>query len=223
MASEIDIANLALSYLGDTATVASLSPPEGSPQAEHAARFYPLARDALLEMHTWGFATKRAPMSELSVTPPSGWQHVYAVPADAVNLLAVLDPNAPDDYSAPVTLPGTVPGLGAVGVGGYQPQAFEAEILADGTQVIYTNQMQAVLRYTAMVTDTAQFSALFTAALSWFLASMLAGPIVKGDAGAKQAVICMQQVQLFLTKAADSDANQRKVVPAQTVPWIGNR
>ena len=30
MASEIDICNLALSHLGDTATIASLDPPEGS-------------------------------------------------------------------------------------------------------------------------------------------------------------------------------------------------
>ena len=42
MASEIDIVNLALSRLGDDATVASLYPPEGSAQAEHGARFYPV-------------------------------------------------------------------------------------------------------------------------------------------------------------------------------------
>ena len=60
MASEVDICNLALSHLGDTATIASLDPPEGSAQAEHCARFYPIARDSLLEMHAWGFATSRA-------------------------------------------------------------------------------------------------------------------------------------------------------------------
>ena len=48
MASAVDICNLALSHLGDTATVASLDPPEGSAQAEHCARFYPVARDALV-------------------------------------------------------------------------------------------------------------------------------------------------------------------------------
>ena len=50
MASEVDICNLALGHLGDNATVASLNPPEGSVQAQHCARFYPIARDALLEM-----------------------------------------------------------------------------------------------------------------------------------------------------------------------------
>ena len=58
MASEVDICNLALGHLGDNATVSSISPPEGSAQAEHCARFYPIARDALLEMHNWNFAMR---------------------------------------------------------------------------------------------------------------------------------------------------------------------
>ena len=60
MATEIDICNLALAHLGDDATIASIKPPEGSAQAEHAARYYPIARNSLLESHTWNFAAKRA-------------------------------------------------------------------------------------------------------------------------------------------------------------------
>ena len=60
MASDVEICNLALSHLGDTATVASIDPPEGSAQAEHCARFYPIARDALLEKHDWSWATRRS-------------------------------------------------------------------------------------------------------------------------------------------------------------------
>ena len=59
MSSEIDICNLALARLGDDATVASIDPPEGSAQAEQCARFYSIARDTMLEMHDWRFATKR--------------------------------------------------------------------------------------------------------------------------------------------------------------------
>ena len=46
MASDVDVCNLALAHLGDEATVASISPPEGSAQAGHCARFYPMARDS---------------------------------------------------------------------------------------------------------------------------------------------------------------------------------
>ena len=35
MASDVQICNIALAHLGDTATVASINPPEGSAQAEH--------------------------------------------------------------------------------------------------------------------------------------------------------------------------------------------
>ncbi len=50
MPSVVDLCNLALAYLGDDATVASIDPPEGSAQAEHCQRFYPIARDTLLQM-----------------------------------------------------------------------------------------------------------------------------------------------------------------------------
>jgi hypothetical protein len=66
VASEVDICNLALGHIGDSATVSSINPPEGSAQAEHCSRFYPIARDSLLEMHNWGFATKRTNLALLS-------------------------------------------------------------------------------------------------------------------------------------------------------------
>ena len=66
MSSVIDICNLALSHLGDTATVASIDPPEGSAQAEHCSRFYPVARDAMLELFNWKFATRRATLALLT-------------------------------------------------------------------------------------------------------------------------------------------------------------
>ncbi|NBQ76422.1 MAG: hypothetical protein EBU14_13895, partial [Acetobacteraceae bacterium] len=66
MASEVDICNLALANLGDTATVASINPPEGSAQSEHCSRFYPIARDTLLEMHNWNFSTRRILLPEVA-------------------------------------------------------------------------------------------------------------------------------------------------------------
>ena len=98
MASEVDICNLALGHLGDAATVSSLNPPEGSAQAEHCARFYPIARDSLLELHAWNFSTTRVALASLGSDWPE-WQYCYACPTDAVNLLAVLGPSVSDDYS----------------------------------------------------------------------------------------------------------------------------
>ena len=225
MASEIDICNLALGHIGDSATVASLNPPEGSAQAEHCARFYPIARDSLLEMHSWGFATKRATLALLSSGFPE-WDYCYAQPTDALNLLAILPPEATDDYSGQYNIPSQTVSYSNVPMsagGMYVPQAYSAEALGDGTEVIYTDQENAVLRYTGRVEDPTKFSPLFTVALSWHLASMLAGPVIKGDAGAAESKRCAAMMQAYLSKAAVSDANQRREPPKQVVSWLAAR
>lgn len=213
MASEIDICNLALSHLGDEATVASIDPPEGSPQAGYCARFYSVARDALLEMHAWGFATKRVQLALLPNTWPM-WGYAYAQPSGVLKLLAVLAPDAQDDYTLTAE-------------GGYgtktSPQPFSAELDASGRSVIYTNQPDAVLRYTAIMRDTTKFSPLFVMALSWHLASLLAGPMLKGDVGAAEAKRCAAMMQSYLSQAVASDASQRRVAPAATAAWIAGR
>lgn len=213
MASEVDIANLALSHLGDAATIASLDPPEGSAQAEHCARFYPIARDSLLEMHAWGFATRRAKLALLASGWPE-WSYAYAQPADALNIIAVLPPNSSDDYSS---------GVPDSAGGPYVPQPFSCEINETGASVIYTDQADAVLRYSASVSDPTRFSPLFTMTLSWHLASMLAGPIIKGDAGAAEAKRCAGMMQAYLSKAVESDSSQRRIKPEHVVSWMAGR
>lgn len=214
---------MALGYLGDDATVASLSPPEGSAQADHCARFYPIARDSLLEMHAWGFATRRASLALLSSAPPSAWRYVYAQPADAINLLSVLAPDASDDYSTGLAPYGGVTGVTCNSIGVYTPQPYTCESDATGASVIYTNQENAVLRYTALLTDPTKFSPLFTEALAWLLASKLAGPILKGDTGMKAAMACLQNFNKWLGQAKASDANQQHHQVAQSTSWMANR
>jgi hypothetical protein len=222
MASEVDICNLALGHLGDDATVSSINPPEGSPQAEHCSRFYPIARDSLLERHYWGFTTTRASLALIGSAWPE-WQYCYAQPSDAINLISILPPNATDDYSVGTNIWFTQTGYPIPGNGIYEPQPFSQETLEDGTVVIYTNQEDAVLRYTRFVTDTTVFSPLFVDALSWYLASYLAGPILKGEQGAAEAKRCMAMAELMMGKATTSDAAQRRTQVTQNVSWMAGR
>ena len=201
MASEVDICNLALARLGDNATVASIDPPEGSAQAEHCARFYAVARDSLLEMHAWKFATRRVQLAKLTV-PSWDWSFAYAEPTGALKLLGVLSAAASNDD---------------------ETQPYEAESDANGAAIILTNQEDASLRFVARVTDTAVFSPLFVDALAWLLASYLAGPVLKGDAGAAKAKTRLQSFMLAFSNAKVSDANQRKVRPEHTPAWIAGR
>jgi len=222
VASEVDIANLALGRLGDSATVASLNPPEGSSQAEHCARFYPIARDSMLEMHTWGFATKRISLAQLTNNWPQ-WAYAYACPSDALNLLAVLAPDANNDYSSGLVLSETAYGTVNAGSGIYTPQEFVTEADDDGNDIIYTNQANAMLRYTRRVTDTTKFSPLFIDALAWLLASNMAGPILKGDAGMKAGQQCLAAFNAVMVKATVSDANQQRHNIKQSVSWMAGR
>jgi hypothetical protein len=201
MASVVDICNLALARLGDNATVASIDPPEGSAQAEHCARFYPIARDSLLETHPWKFALRRARLARLA-GDSWNWSFAYACPADAITLLAVLPPEAASDADT---------------------QEFEVEAGADGHARILTHQAHACLRYVLRATDPSAYSPLFVDALAWLLASYLAGPVIKGDAGGAMAKTCLQSFLLAVSNARVSDANQRKARPEHTPAWIAGR
>ena len=165
MASEVDICNLALGHLGDAANVASINPPDGSAQADHCARYYPIARDALLEMHDWSFASRREALVEVQ-SESDAWDYCYAQPNGVLTIRSVQGPADSDTFLR---------------------EPFSAETLANGAQVIYTNVPDAVLRYTGAATSPTVFSPLFVTTLAASLASMLAGPIIKGDAGSSAA------------------------------------
>lgn len=207
MASAVDICNIALGHLGDEAAISAIEPPDGSVQASHCARIYPMARDELLEMHNWRFAVKRKALALLSTTEqPQEWAYTYAYPT-CIKVIAVLPADVPATTSAGMIFdeqefllkPKTYP--------------FTVEALDDGTQVIYTNVEDATVHYVAAITDTAKFSPLFNAALARLMAVYLAGPIIKGKAGIE---IAKAQLEMFEKiagpRAKASDANARRDV-----------
>lgn len=201
MASEVDIVNLALSHLGEDATVSSIDPPEGSAEAEHAAMFYPQARDALLEMHEWRFATKRVLLA-LTASGTFEWTYAYALPAGVLRALAVLPATASADADG---------------------EDYDQQLDADDVQIILTHCEDASLKYIARVFDPTRFPPLFVDAVSWLLAAHMAGPLIKGQQGREVAKGCMQMFSVALAQARQSDANQRQVRPTHTPDFIGAR
>lgn len=187
MASVIDICNLALAHLGDKATVSAISPPDGTVQAEHCARFYPIARGVLLETHPWHFATRRTTLKEISTTElPGSWTYAYSLPNLCIKPQAVLLSESTDDTLT---------------------QDYELETLSNGSSVIFTNVEDAVLKYTVSVTDTTKYPQLVVQAVARLLSSYLAGPIIKGKVGmgvAKEQLEQYLRVDLPLAKSADA-------------------
>lgn len=165
MASEVDICNLALANLGNSATVSAITPPDGSVEAMHCARFYPIARDALVAMHAWGFATRRVSLALISTDElPNNWAFAYAAPNSCARPLKVLQPGYTDESGS---------------------EDYVYETLQTGERVIYTNVEDAECQYIHKTTDTTKFDALVVTALARLLTSYLAGPLLKGDHGMK--------------------------------------
>jgi hypothetical protein len=106
-------------------------------------------------------------LADLS-TPPSDWQFAYRYPTDCMRVIEIMVPSIRFPV-AKMKIP------------------YEVGADSDGTgKIIYTNQVQAQLRYVGKVTDPNMFDALFTDSLSWRLAAELAVPLsASGDMGSK--------------------------------------
>ena len=93
MASDVDVCNTGLGYLGARAQISSISPPDGSVEAGYCARFYPIARREMIEAHPWAFATTRVALAAVA-NPSTVWAYAYALPADCIKPLRVLQLNS---------------------------------------------------------------------------------------------------------------------------------
>ena len=211
MSSEVDICNLALSHLGDEAGVITITPPDGTIQSAHCARFYPIARGVLLEMHPWTFATKRATLAAVENPVEDDWSYAYALPSTCIRPLASLYPGVPARM------------LSNESDADSHPYLVEAD--SDGDLVLYTNIETAALRYIDLVTDTAKYTPLFVSALARLLASYLAGPIIKGVDGMRVQKAQLEIFEAEFRKAAASNANvgKRETYQTQMPSWLAGR
>lgn len=194
MASIVQLCNMALSHIGSDARVSSITPPDGSAEAGYCAAFYDQARTEMLEPGTWSFALKRSNPAEV-VNESEAWAYAYAKPSDALRVLRVLRPSV------------------AVTVFTQDQQVYPHTDDRDGApfdtegQVIYTNTPDATIVYTRDITDSTKFTASFNAALSYLLASYLAGPIIKGTDGLRLANAMREQAMSLADLSATSSAN----------------
>lgn len=192
MTSQVAIANLALSHLGNRARVASIAPPDGSVEADLCSTFFPLARDELLELGDWSFARKRETLAELPAVDSELWTYAYALPSDCLRPRRII--------SGSTTL----------------AEEDSAVFVVEG-DTIFTDKQNARLVYTRYVTDVSRFPPSVVVAFSYLLAAHLAGPIIKNDAGAQAAVSLRKAAKEAAAVALKNDANGSKL-PLQQYP-----
>lgn len=189
MASEVTISNMALSHVGATAKITSISPPDGSVLSGHCADFYSHSRKEMLELGSWKFALKRAALAEIATNPSEYWAYAYALPSKCLSPRRILQ-------------------------AGSKPDADSADFTVEG-EVLFANQEEAELLYIEDVTDTTKFPAEFVTALSYLLASYIVGPIVKGVTAIKLSRDLRALATLAAQQAAVTEANATH----QTEDW----
>ena len=152
-----DIANMALSHLGNYGTVSSLTTPTNDKEITMNI-WYDISRQTLLKMTMPNFALARRLVGELVVTIPFGYANAFEYPNDCLKVL----------------------GLGNVDEKGNYVYSVEGN-------AIYTDDDWddgLELRYISDVTDVNSMSPEFKMLLSWYLAANVAMPITQ-DANKK--------------------------------------
>jgi len=216
MPSVADICNLALSHLGSDTVVTSISPPDGSVDAGHCARFYPIARKEALEHHTWTWSKKRVALAAVT-NPSTMWTYAYAVPSDCISAKRVLQQQSVQQFitfDSPFILTADAYQL-------FTERGSSEFEIEDG--VLLTHEPEAVLLYVRDVVDTTKFSTSFVSALSYLLASYLAGPIIKGDVGAQTSARLRQAAMNLMSEAGSDDANDSSETNEHVPTFIAGR
>lgn len=167
MASEVDIANRALSKLGES-RITSLSDNNKAARAMNAR--FELLRDAELMAYPWRFAVKRVQLAALTTAPAWGYSTIYEVPSDNIKMIQIGGAAIADS---------------AIGVmyesSGYRTAEEAPYEIIEGK--IHTD-LSAPLDYEYIyrVTDTGQFDPLFVEALSCRLAADAAEELTQSAA-----------------------------------------
>lgn len=200
MATKADICNLALSLLGDSATVTAVNSPDGSPQAGHCNRWYPIALRELIEEYDWSFLiTRRSPNAlNLDKEDMLPWRYAFSVPSDCARIIS----------------------LEAYRWGRRHFLEYETTYNPNNaSRMVFCNEEEPVMRYVVYNENPSIYPAYFINALAPLLASMLVGPLKQADASVSEAGSLLQLYQNALSKAKTTDAkngrrgHQRPRVP----------
>ena len=194
-ATQVDLYNMALARIGHTAALATIG--DSTTEADLCNLFWPMARDTVLQARAWGFATRRSDLSAIAKDSPDlhgEWEYRYRVPAEALQVIAVLPPT---DGSAVSLAKDPSPGAD-----------FIIEENGSGDRDLYTNQEEAILHYVERVADVTLYSPQFVQAVVAVLAHHLAPAIVKGAKGEAVAQRMLAAAESWTQIAAGNDAAQ---------------
>ena len=217
MASQVEIANMALDVIGTRSTISSLS--ENSNEANAISRHWANALDCCLRAAFWNFARKQVPLTLLldataGQSVPIPWTYEYAYPSDCVAMRQMV-PLIQLNTAVPAT--GTIAPVAMMG----PPPRFLVGTDSDPTgnpiEVILTNQIQAIAIYTFRNTNTQMFDPLFVKCLAAFLGSRVCIALT-GDKNMKKMAIDLSD--MYAKQAQAKNGNEGITVIDSMPDWI---
>ncbi len=163
MTERVDIANIALSLLGEQ-PISSFD--DDSSNAKQLTIHYIPARDATLEAHDWSFAIERHILAPLTEKPLYGAGNAFLVPNNILRVIACDDPGTNTVFN-----PHSTPRINSREQIDWVLE--KGNILAD-EEVVH---MRGIRR----IEDEGSFSSLFVQLLAAYLASLLAVNLTASD------------------------------------------
>ena len=216
MANQLDICNLALSKLGQSARIATLT--EQSMPAYTLNALWPTTLAYVQTDAVWPWLLRTQALA-LSVDPaPPGWAYRYARPNDCATAWAVTDEAGLRSERRLTfwTDPAWRRGLfGAL---------YDWEQVRGGAETeIVASVPNAWLVYTVLDDEPARFPPAFVEALASKLALDAAGPLI-GQSGLNNRTAMLQEYEFYKNKAAVHDYNEadsygEPVTPAMMARW----
>lgn len=218
MSAQLDIYNLALSYLDLSQRVSSLT--ENTPQAGYCNTFYDPARKIALEQCYWSFATKSTALSLLqdqSILATSaiiypGWRFIYGRPIDCLKAQAVTTYYGlrANPWLGYWWLAGSVGGSSSA-FGPFRPpwkEALNQTASPKGMSIdILTDQDSAWLVYTTDPPNIAICPEVFADLVAWNLAVRISGP---ASANNKAKINAIKMADFALSRALAQNLNEEQ-------------
>jgi hypothetical protein len=200
-ADSLDICNQALAKIA-ASPIADMN--ETSLEARECRRFYPQVISNLLEgPHEWSFSKQRVTLATVTNDRVSEWAYAYQLPSNCASPIRLL----PDFSSLGISIPVPLPGEPYAETWAWSSTLaeFAAPYVLDG-ETIYANDVNATLEYIVSDIANLRVSQMFIQAAILHLAALLAVPVKKDSARAKDM---LQQAEVAEQRAIADDENNQ--------------
>lgn len=236
MATQIDIANRALLFVGARANVSSINPSDGSVEGNAISTLWSPTFEALARSAPWNCLTKQVALTLLKAAkgtpenpdgttfevPPSPWLYAYAYPSDCL-LFRFITPSLPaSDGSSPP--PTTINNAAGIWVPNSGQIPFAVSSIGDSHNspilIVLTNQSQAQAVYNANIQNPQIWDSLFQAAMVASLGAYLVPALSLSMPLLDRAVKMAEEA---IKRARAQDGNEGVTVMDHYPDWMQAR